>query len=114
MVIEIFATISWVAFGIILTFWHRSLMVSLHELSPNTWAQLSDGWLFRQVWNRSLQLPFWSWRSLAFFVFGRYKTIPSPSFTRKADSFRFALIAWLVGVFTPVAVVLLMRAPFVT
>jgi hypothetical protein len=104
--IDAAATIGWIVFGTVLTFWHRNLMVRLHERSPEVWQRLSDGWAFRQFWHRSLDYPIWSWRSLTFFVLGQYKKLNYLPFTKAADSFRLALIIWLVGLLVPLAFVL--------
>lgn len=107
VVIEVIATLTWIIFGTILTFWHRALIARLYALDPDVWEQLSDGWLFRRIWSRSLDLPFWSWRSLAFFIFGMYKKLDNPSFARDANFFRYSLIIWLLGLLVPLAYVLL-------
>jgi hypothetical protein len=83
-------------YGFVLTCWHLKLMVYLHREHTPEWQKLGPLIFGNQLWPYSIRYPVWSWRSLGFFLFKRYKILNDPEFVCRARSFRSALIIWLL------------------
>lgn len=83
------------AFGLILSFWHKRLMLRLHGVKPDVWTELGRRTLNSDLWALSLRYPLWSWASLFFFLARQYKAVPDLTFRRQAARFRFGLLVWL-------------------
>lgn len=89
--------------GLALGFWHRNLMVRLHAKHPEVWSQLG-GWFFPgDEWSSSLRQPFLSWKSLFFFVTGKYEGLDDRPFCVSAARFRVAILLWLIEFFVGAA-----------
>jgi hypothetical protein len=83
--------------GTMLVFWHRNLMIELRSNHPEIWQRLGGSGFFGEVWRSSLQSPFWTWKSLFFFIAKQYEKLPESNFSKKAAAFRLAFLSWVVG-----------------
>ena len=84
-----------VAYGALLSFWHRKLMVWLHQSHPDIWQRLGREDVTGALWQWSLRFPLWSWGSIFFFLAKRYERLGIPEFSRQASRFRLAFFGWL-------------------
>jgi hypothetical protein len=71
-------------YGFVLTCWHLKLMVYLHREHTPEWQKLGPLIFGNQLWPYSIRYPVWSWRSLGFFLFKRYKILNDPEFVCRA------------------------------
>jgi hypothetical protein len=88
--------ISTLVLGQFLAFWHRKLMIQLQEIDPSRWNRLGGTGIIAHLWVKSLRYPFWSWRSLGFFMFGAYASINDAVFRSRARRFRVVFWLWLL------------------
>ena len=87
------------AFGLMLILSHLVLMRRLYSRHPEVWSELGGRMFPAREWALSRWIPFWSLKSIVFFLAVRYHRIDDVTFVRFATLFRLAVIVYLVSFF---------------